>query len=261
MTTQTATTAPSLHVAIIMDGNGRWATGRGLPRAAGHQQGAVSVQRAVEAAPPLGIATLTLYAFSADNWQRPDREVACLMQLFEQYLTEQGDRCVAEGVRLTLVGRRDRLSPALRHRAEALEAATSEGTVLHLRLAIDYSAREAIWLAAGRLIAAARGTREEFAAAVRSGYGAPVDVPDVDLLIRTGGEKRLSDFLLWESAYAELWFTDTAWPDFTADDLAAAMAEFRRRERRFGGLPSVATPHRDGIDSARPSSPARQLQR
>ena len=227
-----------MHVAIIMDGNGRWATSRGLPRVVGHRQGAVALRRAVEAAPPLGITTLTLYAFSADNWKRPAAEVTGLMQLFDEYLRAQARECQQHGIRLTLVGRRDRLAPALRERAETFERATAAGTTLHLRLAIDYSAREAIWLAAERLVREGGASREAFSAAVRSGSGAPVDVPDVDLLIRTGGEQRLSDFLLWESAYAELAFSDTPWPDFTGDDLAAAVSDFARRERRFGGLAS-----------------------
>ena len=184
----------------------------------------------------LGITTLTLYAFSADNWKRPAAEVTGLMQLFDEYLRAQARECQRHGIRLTLVGRRDRLAPALRERAETFERTTAAGTTLHLRLAIDYSAREAIWLAAERLVREGHASREAFSAAVRSGSGAPADVPDVDLLIRTGGEQRLSDFLLWESAYAELAFSDTPWPDFTGDDLAAAVSDFARRERRFGGL-------------------------
>jgi undecaprenyl diphosphate synthase len=228
-----------MHVAIIMDGNGRWATARGLPRLAGHRRGANAVRETVEAAPRLGIGTLTLYAFSADNWRRPAPEVSGLMGLFDQYLREQARRCRKEGVRLTLVGRRDRLSPGLRMRAELVERETAMGGTLHLRLAIDYSAREAIWLAAERLWQTGERSKDALAAAVRSGDGTAVDVPDVDLLIRTGGEQRLSDFLLWESAYAELWFTDTPWPDFTRAHLASAVASFSQRERRFGGLKAV----------------------
>ena len=238
-----AVEASPLHVAIIMDGNGRWATARGLARLAGHREGGLAVRRTVEAAPALGIGTLTLYAFSADNWRRPSAEVTGLMRLFDQYLEEQASQCVDRGIKLSLVGRRDRLAPELRRRAEWLERATTAGRALHLRLAIDYSAREAIWLAADRLVRAGHGSRKEFCAAVRSGCGQPVHVPDVDLVIRTGGEKRLSDFLLWESAYAELWFTDTAWPDFTREEFAAAVKDFSRRERRFGTLTS-ATPAR-----------------
>ena len=228
------------HVGIIMDGNGRWAMSRGLPREAGHRQGARAVRRIVEAAPRFGIRTLTLYAFSADNWRRPGAEVDGLMRLFEQYLHEQGDRCIAERIRISLVGRRDRLTPGLRQLAEDLEAATAGGEAFRLRLAIDYSAREAIWRAAERMLSAGGGSRAEFESAVRSGYGAPDDAPDVDLVIRTGGEQRLSDFLLWESAYAELWFTDTAWPEFSANDLSLAIASFAARERRFGRISAPA---------------------
>jgi undecaprenyl diphosphate synthase len=201
----------SVHVGIIMDGNGRWASRRGLPRGAGHRAGADAVRRVVETSPNLGIAALTLYAFSADNWKRPTGEVAILMRLFARHLRTETPRLAAEGARLTIVGRRDRLPAPLVTAIEAAEAATAAGTRLHLRIAIDYSARAAIQ--AGAIL------------------------PDVDLLIRTGGEQRLSDFLLWECAYAELWFTDRMWPDFTAADLAAAIADFRARERRFGGLP------------------------
>jgi undecaprenyl diphosphate synthase len=229
-----------LHVAIIMDGNGRWATARGLARLAGHREGGLAVRRTVEAAPALGIGTLTLYAFSADNWRRPATEVTGLMRLFDQYLEEQASECVDRGIKLSLVGRRDRLSPELRRRAEWLERATAAGRVLHLRLAIDYSAREAIWLAADRLMRTGHGSRQDFSDAVRSGCGERAPVPDVDLVIRTGGERRLSDFMLWESAYAELWFTNTAWPDFREEDLAEAVKDFARRERRFGGLTSAA---------------------
>ena len=228
-----------MHVGIIMDGNGRWATARGLPRLAGHRRGANAVRETVEAAPSLGIDTLTLYAFSADNWRRPPDEVTGLMGLFDQYLREQTRRCREHGVRLTLVGRRDRLSPGLRMRAESVERETAGGSTLHLRLAVDYSAREAIWLAVDRLCRTGERSREALAAAVRSGDGTPSTVADVDLLIRTGGEQRLSDFLLWESAYAELWFTDTPWPEFTGRHLASAVAAFSHRERRFGGLNAV----------------------
>jgi undecaprenyl diphosphate synthase len=231
--------ATPLHVAIIMDGNGRWATTRGLPRVAGHRGGADAVRRVVEAAPGLGISTLTLYAFSADNWRRPRSEVDALMSLFDDYLRGQVRRCIDAGVRLEVIGRRDRLTPCLRRRVETAEVATAGGATLRLRLAIDYSARDAIWLAVRRCREAGEDTRDEFAVRVRSGSGERSDVPDVDLLIRSGGEQRLSDFLLWECAYAELWFTDVAWPDFGAEDLQAGVEAFSRRERRFGGLGEV----------------------
>jgi undecaprenyl diphosphate synthase len=204
----------SLHVAIVMDGNGRWAGRRGLPRVAGHRAGAEMVRRVVEAAPGLGIGALTLYAFSADNWKRPAGEVAALMRLFARYLRGEVPRLVDNGVRLEVVGRRDRLPAPLVVAIDKAARATAGGSRLVLRLAVDYSSRWAI--AAG------------------------VVLPDVDLLIRTGGEQRLSDFLLWESAYAELYFTDTMWPAFGPADLSAALAEFRARERRFGGLPRAA---------------------
>jgi undecaprenyl diphosphate synthase len=223
-----------LHVAIIMDGNGRWAARGGLPRAAGHRAGAAVVRRIAEAAPGLGVGTLTLYAFSADNWRRPPLEVGHLLDLLRGYLEREIGRCVQNGVRLTAIGRRDRLPAPLGAAIGAAEAATAQGRRLHLRLAIDYSSREAI-LATARRLDGARSDREEFARLLSADAA-----PDVDLVIRTGGEQRMSDFLLWESAYAELLFTDVAWPEFTAADLAVAIAEFHQRQRRFGGLPGEA---------------------
>jgi undecaprenyl diphosphate synthase len=229
-----------LHVAMIMDGNGRWARARGLPRAVGHRQGAETVRRVVEAAPMLGVRTLTLYAFSSDNWRRPPREVASLMRLFRSYLRGEVRRLAGNGVRLAVIGRRDRLSDALRVSIDEAERDTAQGTTLDLRLAIDYSARDAIARAAGRWTADAEPTREDFARLLAAEYANGTPVPDVDLLIRTGGERRLSDFLLWECAYAELYFTDRMWPDFTAVDFAAAIDDFHARERRFGALPGEA---------------------
>ena len=228
--------AASLHVGVIMDGNGRWATSRGQPRAVGHAEGARAVVRIVEAAPALGIGVLTLYAFSADNWRRPPREVASLMRLFRKYLHAETARCVETGVRLTIIGRRDRLGAALTRAIEVAEAATAGGSMLDLRIAIDYSARDAI----ARAAAAARGeteiTPERFAELLSAVYGGGARVRDVDLLIRTGGEQRVSDFLLWESAYAELYFTTRMWPEFGASDFGNAIREFHGRDRRFGGL-------------------------
>ena len=230
--------SPRLHVAIILDGNGRWARARGLPRLAGHRAGVQAVGRVVQAAPRLGIATLTLFAFSADNWERPQPEVNTLMRLLHEYLLAETAGCAAHGVRVSVIGRRDRVSGALRQAMEAAEAATTEGRALHLRLAIDYSAREAIFRAACRFYKVTELSRESFARVLHEAqHGA---APDVDLLIRTGGEQRLSDFLLWESAYAELFFTRRMWPDFDAADLAAAVAEFHARERRFGRVPDAA---------------------
>jgi undecaprenyl diphosphate synthase len=228
-------TPPQLHVAIVMDGNGRWAAGRGLPRAAGHREGALGVRRIVEAAPGCGIDMLTLFAFSADNWRRPEREVAWLMRLFREFLRTEAPRCVAAGVRLSVLGRRDRLPAGVRQGIEQAERLTAHGRALHLRIALDYSARDGIIRAAQCLTPDTPLTREAFGRLVsivdHGGIGRAVD-----LLIRTGGERRLSDFLLWECAYAELYFTDTPWPDYGAIDLAEAVADFRRRERRFGGL-------------------------
>ncbi|HEX8242323.1 MAG TPA: di-trans,poly-cis-decaprenylcistransferase [Longimicrobium sp.] len=222
-----------VHAAIIMDGNGRWANARGMPRIAGHRAGAKAVRRVVEAAPGLGVGTLTLYAFSSDNWQRPPREVGALMRLFRSYLASETQRLIENGVRLTVIGRRDRLPEVLARAIAGAEAATAGGDRLHLRLAIDYSARDAILraaaLAGGRDIA-----RGEFEHLLGAAAGADEPAPDVDLLIRSGGEQRLSDFLLWECAYAELYFTPRMWPEFDAGALGEAVAEFHRRERRFG---------------------------
>jgi undecaprenyl diphosphate synthase len=229
----------SLHVAIIMDGNGRWAEQRGLPRTAGHREGAKAVERVVEAAPRAGITTLTLYAFSSDNWNRPMPEVTTLMRLFRSYLRAERGRAVEQGVAVEVIGRRDRLPAAVLREIAATEAATARGTTLRLRLAVDYSARDAILRAASRA-AAELGplSRQRFEALLCSvDHGRP-EAPPVDLLIRTGAEQRLSDFLLWECAYAELFFRDVMWPDFAAADLAGILAEFFGRERRFGALPA-----------------------
>jgi undecaprenyl diphosphate synthase len=228
-----------LHVALILDGNGRWATARGLPRPDGHKHGIRGVRRVVRAAHSLGIGTLTLYAFSSDNWRRPPGEVASLMRVLDEFVRREARRCIEHGVRVSVIGRRDRLPPRLVDGIRGLEAATLESRLLHVRLAIDYSGRDAIWYAAERAVRCGLISREQFTWAVRSGRGEPAHVPDVDLLIRTGGERRLSDFLLWEIAYAELYFTDTMWPDFTCEHLAAALAWFRARDRRFGGLPAA----------------------
>ena len=222
--------ASTLHVAIIMDGNGRWAVHRGRPRTAGHLAGADAVRRTVEAAPGLGVRTLTLFAFSSDNWQRPDREVRALMGLFRRYLSTEANRCAANGIRLSVIGRRDRLSDILVRAIEEAEAMTAAGRDFWLRIAVDYSARDAILRAARRWrgTAAAEPSRELFSTLLADSPQAG-PAPDVDLLIRTGGEKRLSDFLLWECAYAELVFTERMWPDFGAADLADAVREFQGR--------------------------------
>jgi undecaprenyl diphosphate synthase len=223
-------------VAIIMDGNGRWARGRGLPRIAGHRAGANAVRRTVEAAPRAGVTTLTLYAFSADNWRRPPSEVSALMELLRSYLRREVDECVQKGVRVNVIGRRDRLAREIVSEIEHVEALTAGGTNLQLRMAIDYSAKQAITTAAQLAGAAGADTPEAFAQLLNEAIHSNPPAPDVDLLIRTSGEQRLSDFMLWECAYAELYFTDRLWPDFASADLEAALAAFRARERRFGGL-------------------------
>ncbi len=225
-----------LHVAIIMDGNGRWATRRGLPRTAGHRAGVRTVRRVVEAAPDLGVSTLTLYAFSSDNWRRPRQEVGTLMSLLRHYLHVELARLVDGGARLTVIGRRDRLPDGLGEDIAEAERASAGGKRLDLRIAVDYSARDAIAAAAACWRSPQPPSRDAFSRMLAPGQRAS----DVDLLIRSGGEKRLSDFLLWEAAYAELCFLDTLWPDFSVDDLAAAIADFHGRERRFGGLAPVA---------------------
>jgi undecaprenyl diphosphate synthase len=219
-----------------MDGNGRWATARGLSRSAGHEAGLRTARDIVEAAVREGVGTLTLYAFSGDNWQRPGAEVTALMRLFRSALLGEARRCLENGVRLTILGRRDRLPSSLRHTMEQVEALTAPGSTMHLRVAVDYSARDALLRAA----AAVRGellTREAFGELLSRVDNDRQPACDVDLVIRTGGEQRLSDFLLWECAYAELLFVRKMWPEFTAADLAEAMADFRGRSRRFGLAP------------------------
>jgi undecaprenyl diphosphate synthase len=255
-----------------MDGNGRWALARGRPRQEGHVAGAAAVRRTVEAASKFGITTLTLYAFSSDNWRRPRGEVDNLMFLLQKYVDAEGPTLIAKGVRFNVIGRRDRIPAGLRRSIAIIEERTCENTALHLRVAIDYSAREALLAAAGRV---AKGlsrpledvsplenspaledsatledfphvedfptpTREVFEQSLCEAIHAPSGTRDVDLLIRTGGEQRLSDFLLWESAYAELYFTDLPWPEFGEADLASAVQAFHARDRRYGGLLKAA---------------------
>jgi undecaprenyl diphosphate synthase len=229
----------SLHVGIIMDGNGRWATRLGRSRAAGHRAGAAMVRRIVEVAPEAGIGVLTLFAFSADNWRRPRTEVGWLMRLFREYLRVETARCVENGVRLEVIGRRDRISPVLARAIEDAQRATADGTRLHLRIALDYSSRDAVLRAAQCIQPETVPSRDSFGRLLAIvDHGTPV--PDVDLLIRTGGERRLSDFLLWEAAYAELLFTPLMWPEFGPEALLDAVRDFATRERRFGGLPDAA---------------------
>jgi len=229
-----------LHVAIIMDGNGRWATRRGLPRIAGHRAGLAAARRVVEHASDIGVRCLTLYAFSSDNWRRPTAEVQSIFLLLRAFLRLETERMRQRGARLEVIGRRDRLSQPVLRSIQNSEWRTSAGRGIHLRVAIDYSSRDAIASAAAGAIAVLSGEGQPSCDLVRPmlGQALAANAGDVDLLIRTGGEKRLSDFLLWESAYAELLFTDRMWPDFDEGDLDAAIEEFRNRERRFGGVPA-----------------------
>jgi undecaprenyl diphosphate synthase len=231
---------PQLHVAILLDGNGRWAASRGLARPEGHRAGVEAVRRIVRAAPGLGIGTLTLYAFSSDNWGRPLSEVASLLTLLEEYFRAEAAKCAAENVRLRVIGRRDRIPPSLADAIKTAEKLTSTCRGLELRIAVDYSSRDAILRAACWMVSSIEVSEREFAkrlGEVTHGSGPALDV---DLLIRTGGDRRLSDFMLWECAYAELFFSSRMWPDFSAQDLGEAVKDFERRERRFGVLPEAA---------------------
>lgn len=218
-----------LHVAVIMDGNGRWAEARGLPREAGHKVGADAVRAVVRAAIARDIGALTLYAFSTYNWQRPEAEVSGLMSLLRRFLMVEAPKLRAAGVRVSILGRRDRVPLALRKAIDAIERTTADGTLLHLRIALDYSARDAL------LAAMADGLTPD-ALVERLG------TEDVDFLIRTGGDQRLSDFLLWECAQAELYFTPVKWPDFGPAEFDLALADYARRTRSFGTvMPERAT--------------------
>ena len=231
------TTHPGLHVAIIMDGNGRWATHQNLPRVAGHRAGVAAVRRIVEHAPSLDIRVLTLYAFSSDNWARPAQEVQSIFWIIRAFLRLECERLRQQGVRLEAIGRRDRIPAPLLRELERTEALTAGGRTLHLRIAIDYSARTSI--AAATAAFASTATEPITVDRMRSliTHTLTSDCGEVDLLIRTGGEKRLSDYLLWESAYAELFFSDRMWPEFDGNDLESAVHDFRHRERRFGAVP------------------------
>ena len=225
------------HVAIIMDGNGRWAQAHGLPRVEGHRQGAKAVREVVRAAREIGVRALTLYAFSAQNWQRPAEEVATLMQLLRDYVIEERDEIMDNGIRLTAIGEVERLPPYVKEPLDALVRESAGNRDMTLCLALSYGGRESIVAAARALAeAVARGeiapdevNQERFAESLQTG-----ELPPLDLLVRTSGEERLSNFLLWEAAYAELYFTDTYWPAFGKAELYLALESFRRRERRFG---------------------------
>jgi undecaprenyl diphosphate synthase len=232
------------HVAIIMDGNGRWATRRGLPRAEGHRFGVAAVRRVVRAAHELGVETLTLYAFSAQNWARPRAEVAHLMQLLARFALKERTELLARRIRVLTIGDPRRLPAPARLALRALELASARNRGMTLCLALSYGGREALTSAARALVTqAAAGrlrpeqvTEERLGAALTSADSPPL--PPLDLLIRTSGEQRLSNFMLWEAAFAELYFTPVLWPDFDRTDLEAALASYAERQRRFGRVPA-----------------------
>jgi len=225
-----------MHIAIIMDGNGRWAARRHLPRTAGHRAGATAVNTIVEAAARRRVGMLTLYAFSSGNWQRPQGEVSALFGLFERHLLTQTRRCLEQSIRINVIGRRDRLSARLRKLIERSEQETEGCDGMRLRIAIDYSAQHSFVEACRRLRAEDAIDRSGFVERLAEVDHAALPAPEVDLLIRTGGEKRLSDFLLWECAYAELHFIDCLWPDFDERAFDESLQEYARRERRFGAI-------------------------
>jgi undecaprenyl diphosphate synthase len=230
------------HVAIIMDGNGRWAEQRGMPRWKGHEHGATAVRRATEAACRNGIEVLTLFAFSSENWKRPAHEVHILFSLLRRYLADEKGSLMENGIRLSAIGRRDRLSGSVREALLEVEAATLPGSRLHLRLALDYGARDEIVEAARALARRVSGGDlhlQEIDADRLAGELSGPSVPDPDLIIRTAGERRLSNFLLWQAAYAELYFCPKLWPDFTEADFEEAIADYTHRTRKYGTLVSA----------------------
>jgi undecaprenyl diphosphate synthase len=228
-----------LHVAIIMDGSGRWAQARGLPRSRGHQAGRAAVGRAVIAASDAGIRVLTLFSFSTENWGRPENEVSQLMNIFEAFFCLDAPAFAAKGIRITVIGRRERLPDSLRRAIDAIEVDSRGGDRLQVRLAIDYSGREAIVDAARRFHRAPDNSAAGFGRTLAGSRHADETPLDIDLLIRTGGEQRLSNCPLWEIAYAELYFTPCLWPDFDRADFEAALHDFNTRQRRFGRIPVV----------------------
>jgi len=232
-----------MHIAIIMDGNGRWALRQRWPRTLGHRAGGDAVNRIVEAAARRRVGTLTLYAFSSANWQRPTDEVSGLFSLFKHHLQTQTRRCLEQSIRINVIGRRDRLSTDLRELIEHSERATAHCAGMRLRIAVDYSAQHSLLEACRRLRLEDSIDRSRFAERLAEVDHAALPAPEVDLLIRTGGEKRLSDFMLWECAYAELHFVDCLWPDFDERALDEALQEYARRDRRFGAIDDSRYPH------------------
>jgi undecaprenyl diphosphate synthase len=241
MKTLSSSSPVGVHAAIIMDGSGRWAQSRGWTRSAGHLAGVRVVRRVVDAAPELGIGTLTLHSFSSDNWRRPTEEVAVLLGIFEDYLRNEIAHWVRHDVRVSVFGRRNRVPESLRQAMRNAESATAGGRRLHLRLAIDYSGRDSI-VRAARLLGMEENSDPETFSRMLAEANGDDGAPDVDLLIRTGGEQRLSDFFLWECAYAELCFTPVLWPDFSAADFSAAIEEFHARDRRYGRIEEKEAP-------------------
>jgi undecaprenyl diphosphate synthase len=225
-----------MHIAIIMDGNGRWALRQRRPRTLGHRAGADAVNRIVEAAARRRVGTLTLYAFSAANWQRPLDEVSGLFALFKQHLQTQTRRCIEQSIRINVIGRRDRLGVELLDLIERSERATAHCSGMRLRIAVDYSAQHSLIEVCRRLRSADGIDRSRFAETLAAVDHVALPAPEVDLLIRTGGEKRLSDFMLWECAYAELYFVDCLWPDFDERAFDEALQEYAQRDRRFGAI-------------------------
>ena len=226
------------HVAIIMDGNGRWATNRGWPRLVGHRKGAERVKEIVRCAPDIGIRWLTIYAFSTENWKRSTEEVLGLMSIFARYIEREADRLAAESVRMRFIGDRSRLDPKLQRLMAGIEARTAPYSRLNLTVAINYGGRDEIARATRRIavdVAEGRIAPDQINDALISSYLDTADLPDPDLVIRTSGETRTSNFLPWQTAYAEYEFVETLWPDFTPAELAAIVARFGNRERRFGG--------------------------
>ncbi len=236
------------HVAVIMDGNGRWATQRGLPRIEGHRRGADVVRDITTYCCEIGVRYLTLYSFSAQNWQRPDNEVSGLMALLEEYCRDERDTLMENGVRLTTIGRRDRLPLSTLQAVEGLCEETEQNTTLLLTLALDYGGREelvsAVQTLASEVEAGERSVASIDEGAIQRGLNTG-SMPDPDLVIRTSGELRISNFLLWQIAYAELFFTNIYWPDFSRADFATALREYAGRQRRYGG--SADAPDLDGI--------------
>ena len=229
------------HVAIIMDGNGRWATERGWPRLVGHRKGAERVKQIVKAAPDLGIRWLTVYAFSTENWKRSTEEVLGLMSIFSRYIEREADRLSSEGVRMRFIGDRALLDPKLQRLMDGIEARTAGFTRLNFTVAINYGGRDEIARAMRRIadkVASGEIAPDDVDDAVISAHLDTADLPDPDLVIRTSGETRTSNFLPWQAAYSEYEFTDTLWPDFTPAHLARIVARFGNRERRFGGVAS-----------------------